>query len=83
MKLKLVQIGNSWGIRIPQSILRQCKFQKEVTIAIVDGNIVLSPTNEPRKGWDEAFKKMAKANDDKLLDQDIIDSSFDKKEWKW
>ena len=83
MKLLLVQIGNSWGIRIPKALLQQCKFKKSVRVAIVNGNLVLSADNGPREGWEDAFKKMAAAGDDRLLEQDLFDSNFDKDEWKW
>lgn len=83
MKLVLVQIGNSFGIRIPKALLQQCKFKKSVNVTIVNGNLVLSADNGPREGWEDAFKKMAAAGDDRLLDQDLFDSNFDKDEWKW
>jgi len=83
MKLLLVQIGNSWGIRIPKALLQQCKFKKSVMVTIVNGNLVLSADNDPREGWGDAFKKMAAAGDDQLLDQDIVQSTFDKDEWEW
>lgn len=83
MKLLLVQIGNSWGIRIPKALLQQCKFKKSVRVAIVNGSLVLSPDNGPREGWEDAFKKMAAAGDDRLLEPDTSDSNFDKDEWKW
>lgn len=83
MKLFLVQIGNSWGIRIPKALLQQCKFKKSVSVTIVNGNLVLSADNGPREGWKDAFKKMAAAGDDRLLDKDVVDSNFDKDEWEW
>jgi len=83
MKLKIVQIGNSLGIRIPQSLLKQCNFKKEVTVTIIDGNLILGAIDEPRKGWDDAFKKMALTGDDKLLDDQAIESSFDQGDWEW
>lgn len=83
MKLLLVQIGNSWGIRIPKTLLQQCKFKKSVKVTIVNGNLVLSADNGPREGWDDAFKKMAAAGEDQLLEQDSFGSTFDKDEWKW
>ncbi|MFN6235712.1 MAG: AbrB/MazE/SpoVT family DNA-binding domain-containing protein, partial [Microcystis sp.] len=36
MLLKIVQIGNSQAITIPQAIMEQCEFTDEVE-AIVDG----------------------------------------------
>lgn len=83
MKLLLIQIGNSWGIRIPKTLLQQCKFKKSVRVTIVNGNLVLSADKGPRDGWEDAFKKMAVAGDDRLLDQNFFDSSFDKDEWEW
>ena len=81
MKILLIQIGNSLGIRIPKAILQQCGFKKSVRATIINGKLVLSPENSPREGWEEAFKKMAQADDDTLLDSEIVTSSFDKDEW--
>ena len=83
MKLSLVQIGNSWGIRIPKVLLEQCKFKKGVNVTVVDGNLLLSPITAPRDGWADAFKKMAKTGDDQLLNPELIESDFDKGEWEW
>jgi antitoxin MazE len=83
MKLSIIAIGNSQGIRIPKALLKQCGFQDKVIIKVVKGNLVLSPDIEPRQGWEEAFKKMAKFGDDRLLDEYCIESSFDKEEWEW
>ncbi len=82
MKLKLVQIGNSWGIRIPKLLLQQCKFKRNVMVTVVNGNLVLSP-DDPREGWEDAFKKMAQVKDDTLLDASTIETYFDKDEWEW
>jgi len=85
MKLPIIKIGNSQGIRIPQSILKQCNIQDSVNISIEDNAIIITPDvgDAPRKGWAEEFKKMASHGDDALLDSDIIESDFDKKEWEW
>ena len=83
MRLLLVQIGNSWGIRIPKTLLQQCKFKKSVCVTIVNGNMIISADNGPREGWEDAFKKMAAAGDGQLLDQDLSASRFDKDEWEW
>ena len=83
MKLQLVQIGNSLGIRIPKSLLQQCNFKKTVIVTVVDGKLLLSSETGAREGWEDAFKKMADAGDDTLLDANLVQSSFDKDEWKW
>lgn len=55
MLLKIVQIGNSQAITIPQAIMEQCEFTDEVE-AIVDGKmIILSAKKKVREGWAELF----------------------------
>lgn len=55
MLLKIVQIGNSQAITIPQAILDQCELMDEVE-AIVDGKrIILSAKKKVREGWAELF----------------------------
>ena len=83
MKLQLVQIGNSFGIRIPKTLLQQCNFKNTVKAIVVNGTLVLSSDNSPREGWEEAFKRMAQMGDDKLLDGGLGDSQFDREEWEW
>ncbi|MFM7790976.1 MAG: AbrB/MazE/SpoVT family DNA-binding domain-containing protein [Microcystis panniformis] len=66
MLLKIVQIGNSQAITIPQAIMEQCEFTDEVE-AIVDGKmIILSAKKKVREGWAELF-------DDAPLETDLQD----------
>jgi antitoxin MazE len=83
MRLNIIEIGNSYGIRIPKSLLKQCGLKGTVIVTVRDGNIILSPDDNPRAGWEESFKSMAQAGDDQLLDADIIEHTFDKDEWEW
>ena len=43
MKVNLVPIGNSKGIRIPKSVLEQCSFNKEAELVVEGNKIVLKP----------------------------------------
>ncbi|BCU12072.1 MULTISPECIES: AbrB/MazE/SpoVT family DNA-binding domain-containing protein [Microcystis] len=66
MLLKIVQIGDSQAITIPQAIMEQCEFTDEVE-AIVDGKmIILSAKKKVREGWAELF-------DDAPLEADLQD----------
>jgi antitoxin component of MazEF toxin-antitoxin module len=47
MRIPIVDIGNSKGIRIPQAILRQVSFSGDVDLEIVDGKIVLRRLVDP------------------------------------
>lgn len=74
MKIDIIKIGNSQGIRIPKTIMEQCGFSESVEIEIKDGNLVLKPA-QIRVGWAESFKLMA-ANKIRSVIKQRIKSSF-------
>ena len=81
----VVAIGNSKGVRLPKTVLEQCRISKEVNLEVKNGKIVLEPIRQgnktPRKHWDRAFKDMRKTGDDRLLITDSLD--LDRGDWKW
>ena len=85
MKTKVIKIGNSRGIRIPKSLIHESGLNNEVELEVSDGQIIIKPITTNRESWDTAFKKMAKKQDDILLDNESItsQSSWDKEEWEW
>lgn len=84
MKTRIVRIGNSRGVRIPKLLLQQTGLGEEVTIEAEGNRLVIRPASRPREGWDAAFRKMALAGDDRLLDGDLASTSrWDESEWQW
>lgn len=85
MKTKIIQIGNSQGIRIPKALLEQSGINGEVKLEVLRGQIIIRPLRKARQGWAEACRVMAGRGDDKLLDKDTLayQSSWDKTEWVW
>lgn len=82
MKLNIVQIGNSKGIRIPATVLTQCQIENEVDMQIENDKIVLVPVHDkPRQEWSEKMQLMAKNQDDSLIISDSIDLELDEIEW--
>jgi antitoxin MazE len=81
MKIDIIKIGNSQGIRIPKTIMEQCGFSESVEIEIKDGNLVLKPA-QIRVDWAESFKLMAANGDDELLIDDTLLTEYDE-EWEW
>jgi antitoxin MazE len=82
MKLRLVSIGNSRGLRIPKAILEQCRLENEVELEIESGRLIIKPVKRaPRKGWDAAFEKMRSEGEDRLVINDRLDLDF--KDWEW
>lgn len=81
MEVSIIQIGNSKGLRLNKSILDRYNIKDKVELILEKGHIILKPIDEPRKGWDKAFKKMHEKGDDQLLMDDVFeDENFD--EWK-
>jgi antitoxin MazE len=82
MKANIISIGNSQGIILPASVLRQLNlsFKSTVQVEVENGAIVIKP--EPRLGWAEAAQQMQAEEDDKLL-MDDLPTDFEKEEWTW
>ena len=83
MKAKIIKIGNSRGIRIPKTLMKEVQLQDEVLLEASRGTIVIKPARTARQQWDEAFREMARSGDDKLLDGEESLTSWDREEWKW
>ena len=85
MKTKLIQIGNSKGIRIPKALIEQSGLTEDIELILKDNEIVLRSAEAPRKNWDQAFREMAEEGDDQLLDKDVseVASEWDETEWTW
>lgn len=83
MKSTIRNIGNSKGIILPKRILQQCFISNRVDIEVRGNSIIITPSEDTkRKGWAEAFKKMAEHGDDTLLIPDVFkDEKLD--EWTW
>ena len=47
MKIPIINIGNSKGIRIPQAILKQVSFTGEIDLEIEKGKIILNRSTRP------------------------------------
>jgi len=83
MQSTIRNIGNSKGVILPQSFLKQCFIESDINIEIKDNTIVISPTIEnKRKGWAEAFQEMAKNGDDELVIPDMFNDE-DIADWTW
>lgn len=84
MRTSIIRIGNSQGIRIPKVIIEQCHLGPDVELDVEDEKLVIRSAQRPRCGWDEKFKSMAVAGDDRLVDGDpVVQSSWDEDEWQW
>lgn len=73
MRVKLVKIGNSTGIRLPKSVIQDCGFEGEVELSTQNKNVILSPLHEGRTAWAELFQQSIR--------QKPVQEKGD--EWEW
>ena len=84
MKARIVQIGNSRGVRIPKGFLEETGLRDDVEIEVRGAQIVVRAAKRVREGWDEAFRSMAARGDSALLDRDAPAlTRWDQREWEW
>ena len=82
MKTRLIQIGNSRGIRLPKPIIEQAGLTDEVELRVQDGAILIARANGPRAGWAEAAQLLLERKEGYLLDEPTP-TQFDEEEWEW
>lgn len=81
MLADVVKIGNSKGIRLPATLLKQCGIEAQVELEVKEGRIIITAKKTPRAGWAAAFKRMHDNKDDELLWDDSLDADLIP-EWK-
>ncbi len=62
-EFKIVQIGNSKGIRIPKSMIQKYGFTDTVKIEERDNGILLRNNESAKLSWEDTFKAMKKENE--------------------
>jgi antitoxin MazE len=84
MRVRIVKIGNSQGIRIPKLLLERSNLADEVELEAEDNRIIIRSLRQPRQDWESAFRAMAERGDDELLDNDMpAQTQWDEDEWQW
>jgi len=83
MKVALVRIGNSRGIRIPKPLIEECGFGKTVEMHVEDGRVVIEAAQHPRRGWEKMLRAAGPADADELLLEGVGPNAFDEEEWEW
>jgi len=82
MYVDIIPIGNSRGIRIPSSVLKQCGLTDHVQLTVENGKIILERP-VARAGWSEAFERLASEEAEELLLPEHSLTRFDSEDWDW
>lgn len=81
----LTQIGNSKGIRIPKSIIKQAHLEDvELDFEIVENGLLIKPIlDNTRKNWEKNILELnAKSNKDEGLLEDFLNDN-DLEDFEW
>lgn len=79
MRARLVQIGNSRGLRLAEALLEEADLTDEVEIRTQAGALIITAVQSPRAGWADAA---AKYGPSKLMDPPA-NTKFDDEECTW
>ena len=81
-KTRIVQIGNSRGIRVPKVLLDHARLPEDVELQAEHGRLIVRAARGARAGWADAAKAMHARGDDQLLGATTA-NRFDDQEWQW
>ena len=82
MKARLVQIGNSRGVRLPKPMIEEAGLNDDVDIHVKEGSIIITSNLKPRSDWADSAKLLHDRNGDVLIDNSNS-TIFDETEWQW
>jgi antitoxin MazE len=82
VKARLVNIGNSRGVRLPKPLIEAAGLVDQVDLRVRNGAIIIAASRSPRAGWAEAAERLAKGQRYALLDLGTR-THFDVTEWEW
>lgn len=77
MQARLVQIGNSKGVRLPKAVIEQAGLREEIDLEVKDGKVILSSAREPRAGWEMAARACHEAGHADLSDWETTLNDFE------
>jgi antitoxin MazE len=80
-KTRIVQVGNSQGIRLPKAMIELSGIKEHIEIEVKDRQIIITAASKARVGWGDAFAQMA-SNGDELAPL-TVSNSWDETEWTW
>jgi antitoxin MazE len=73
MQTKIIQIGNSKGLRLSKTIIEKYDIGEMVNMRLEENFIIIEPISKPRTNWAKSFKEMRKNRHDELLIDDIFE----------
>ncbi len=63
-EIKLIAIGNSRGIRLPKTLLRQYGWNEFIVMEEAEDGVFLRARDQSKLSWEETYRAMAAAAED-------------------
>lgn len=82
MNVVIREIGNSKGIIIPASVLKEAGIGKVVDMCVEDDCIIVKAAKDPRAGWLEAIQKDPPEENESVFMDGIEDADL-VEDWTW
>ena len=83
-RARLVKMGKSRGIRLPQAFLDQAELDEEVELEVQEGQLIIRLVPRPRRTWEKHSAERAARGDDRLLDSRAFSlTGWDEEKWVW
>ena len=82
MNVVIREIGNSKGIIIPASVLKEAGIGRVVDMRVEDDCIIVQAAKDPRAGWLEAIQKDPPDEDESVFMDGIEDADLEE-DWTW
>jgi len=65
MTVKLIEVGNSRGLRLPKNLVNKYKLDVGIVLEEKEEGILIKPAKKDRKlSWEETYREMAKEKED-------------------
>ena len=81
MLVKIVDMDNARGIKLPEDIMTRCGFTDEARLTMKNGGLFVEPVRPVRQGWAEAARELAASGEAPLLAD--APTQWDATEWEW
>ena len=82
VELKVVQIGNSRGVRLPKAVLERYQIKDALVLEAREEGLLLRGTKDKRMTWEETFRDMAREKEDwSDLDATLADGIEPAEKW--
>lgn len=84
METKLIKIGNSFGVRLPKSLIQQYALSNNIEIDPTADGILIKSKKKARVGWEEQLTSAIKKGHEpegELLEG--FTDEFTDTEWQW